>query len=412
MKLLNNTRIKNFFNKSINAIFSLINNVNFLSIIVFFIIAPIFISVNSDFSIKFDIVGKFDPVNRKGLYTTFPISVFITILLIFFIKPFKIKSDLVLLNLLIFLNIFIHLVISDNISSRLLKSSIGLIVLFNFYHIFIKFNQIVFKKMDGDKIINYMAYIWISILMFNYLGILQGDEKIFGMSIIKIYNFFDYYPIILCLISLLFLKKDKKSLLIFVTLSIPSIYILYLTQSRTLQIAYLSVLLISIILFVFDKYHHKTYKTLYLYQKFKIILFISLLISILLFTSNLIEQIRYADDHLKTLAYRSVDLSFFLDQININNILLPHIKDKTMMSLHNQYFELYNWHGIFLLYYLYYFFKIIKKSFIKNPLSTTLVTSYLFIASLMMLPLTHLHTGIVTIYIYSLLSSYAFSKSY
>ena len=180
---------------------------------------------------------------------------------------------------------------------------------------------------------------------------------------------------------------------------IVSILVLYLSQSRTIQISFLVMLFLSIITWSSNFLRINVFQSkLKFYSSLGIIfcLYLFIVFSFFIINTNIATA--------NTAAYRMIEIIEFTKYLNINNFLLPQFMGNVSESFHNQFIEIYNWYGILSIYIFYHFKIILDNSFEKNPEYTFSFTIYILIISLLLLPITHLYTAIILSFYFSLLS--------
>ena len=378
---------------------SLIKNSKLFFCLLIFI--PIFIGMDG-FKINFDVLGKFDlRISRGADILVFPLNVIALCFIFIFSKPFKLENRLILLNIILLFPLLISLYIREDIEFRLIKQFIGLTIFFNSYYIFTKFHKTIDINIKFDNYIKLLFYIISLILLINSISILAGNQAGFLFSNFQIYSFYDYYPLIflpMLIFSLKYFFRDSNFHLV-AFYFIVSILVLYLSQSRTIQISFLVMLFLSIITWSSNFLRINVFQSkLKFYSSLGIIfcLYLFIVFSFFIINTNIATA--------NTAAYRMIEIIEFTKYLNINNFLLPQFMGNVSESFHNQFIEIYNWYGIFSIYIFYHFKIILDNSFEKNPEYTFSFTIYILIISLLLLPITHLYTAIILSFYFSLLS--------
>lgn len=362
---------------------------------------PIFIGVDGS-EIYFDVLGKFDRrISRGADIMVFPLNVITLFLIFIFSKPLKIENKLILLNIVLLLPLLISLYIRENIEFRLIKQFLGLAIFFNGYYIFIRFHKTINSKIKFDNYIKILFYIISLILLINLISILSGNKTGFLFSNFQIYSFYDYYPLIflpMLIFSLKYFFRDSKFHLV-TFYFIATLLILYLSQSRTIQISFF------VMLFLLSITWSSNFLRINVFQnKLKFYSSIGITFSLYLFIVFSFSIINTNIAIANTMVYRMIEIIEYTKHLNINNFLLPQLIGNVTESFHNQFIEIYNWYGIFSIYIFYHFKIILDNSFEKNPEYTFSFTIYILIISLMLLPITHLYTAIILSFYFSLLS--------
>ena len=365
------------------------------------VFTPIFIGLDGS-EIYFDVLGKFDiRISRGADILVFPLNAIALFLIFIFSKPFKLENKLVLLNIVLLLPLLISLYIRENIEFRLFKQFLGLTIFFNSYYIFIRLHKTININIIFNNYIKILFYIISLILLINLISILAGNQTGFLFSNFQIYSFYDYYPLIflpMLIFSLKYFFRDSNFHLV-AFYFIVSILVLYLSQSRTIQISFLVMLFLSIITWSSNFLRINVFQSkLKFYSSLGIIfcLYLFIVFSFFIINTNIATA--------NTAAYRMIEIIEFTKYLNINNFLLPQFMGNVSESFHNQFIEIYNWYGILSIYIFYHFKIILDNSFEKNPEYTFSFTIYILIISLLLLPITHLYTAIILSFYFSLLS--------
>ena len=363
---------------------------------------PIFIGFDGS-KIYFDVLGKFDTrISRGADILVFPLNAIVLFLIFIVSKPFKLENKLVLLNIVLLLPLLISLYIRENIEFRLFKQFLGLTIFFNSYYIFIRFHKTININIIFDNYIKILFYIISLILLINLISILAGNQTGFLFSKFQIYSFYDYYPLIflpMLIFSLKYFFRDSNFHYLVAFYFIVSLFILYLSQSRTIQISFLVMLFLSIMTWSSNFLRINVFQSkLKFYSSLGIIfcLYLFIVFSFFIINTNLATA--------NTAVYRMIEIIEFTKYLNINNFLLPQLIGNVTESFHNQFIEIYNWYGILSIYIFYHFKIILDNSFEKNPEYTFSFTIYILIISLLLLPITHLYTAIILSFYFSLLS--------
>ena len=365
-----------------------------------FIFVPIFIGVGEN-KIYFDVLGKFDLRISKGENIhVFPLNLIAVLCILIFSKPFKLDKDLILLNITILVPLLIYIILYAGIEFRLIKQTLGLLIFFNSYHIFLRFHKTLNYNIKISYYLKLIFFLILILLVVNFISFLLNKPTSLILDKFQIYSFFDYYPLIFFPL-LLFVSKFfnlRKQTLLFLLYSLLALFVLYLSQSRTIQISTLIFLLITILIYYFN------FIKINLIKKNQLYLSLGLIFSVYFFLSFSFLMLNNEWSINNTIAYRMYEIVQYSSLINLKNFLLPQLTGDVSESFHNQFVETYNWTGIFILYYLYYFKKIINNCFLKNPEFTFAYTIYIFLICILLLPITHIYTGIILAFYFSLLS--------
>ncbi len=365
------------------------------------IFIPIFIGIDG-FRINFDILGKFDVrISRGADILVFPLNLIILCFIFIFSKPFKLENKLILLNIVLLFPLLISLYIRETIEFRLFKQFIGLAIFFNSYYIFNRFHKTICNNIEFHNYIKLLFYIISVILLINLLSFFLGNQTAFLLRNFQIYSFYDYYPLIFLPMLIFSLKYffDDYNFYLVIFYFFTTLLVLYLSQSRTIQLSFIVVIFLSSITFLSKTLRNNVFQNI---SKFYILMGIIFFLYFFLICSFFIINTHLATGN--TLAYRMIEVLEFIKLININNFLLPQLTGNVTESFHNQFIEIYNWYGVFSIYILYHFKIIIDNSFKKNPTHTFNYTIYVFLISLLLLPITHLYTSIILSFYFSLLS--------
>ena len=379
---------------------SLIKNSKLFFCLLIFI--PIFIGMDG-FKINFDVLGKFDlRISRGADILVFPLNVIALCFIFIFSKPFKLENRLILLNIILLFPLLISLYIREDIEFRLIKQFIGLTIFFNSYYIFTKFHKTIDINIKFDNYIKLLFYIISLILLINLLSFFFGNRTAFLFKNFQIYSFYDYYPLIffpMLIFSLKYFSRDFKFYLLLIFYFITTLLVLYLSQSRTIQLSFLAMFFLSSITWLSKFLRINVFQSI---SKFYICLGIIFFAYFFLVFSFAFINKNFS--HGSTLIYRMIEILEFTKLININNFLLPQLITGATESFHNQFIEIYNWYGIFFIYIVYHFKIILDNSFKKNPEHTFSFTIYILIISFLLLPITHIYTSIIISFYFSLLS--------
>jgi hypothetical protein len=272
----------------------------------------------------------------------------------------------------------------------------------------LEFNKTLFHFFPKKKILNLLNNFSILIFFLNFFGFLiSGKYTTFGLPFFEIYNFYDYYSIFTCSIFLLNLNFDNADRLKIKTIIIffISLILLTYTQSRSIMFVFLLVIFIHFFIkFLSIFFLTNIKKTISNFYIFKYSINVYILFILFLFMSGFFVDLFYDDDFFKTLSYRNIEIIKLFSNLNYTNLLLPQVTDIVSESFHNQYIELYNWFGIFVIYYIYFFYKIVKKIFNFNYYRIYIILFFYFSIGFLLLPLTHIYSAIILSYILSILS--------
>ncbi len=340
------------------------------------IFIPIFIGIDG-FLINFDTLGKFDVrISRGADILVFPLNLITLCLIFIFSKPFKLENKLILLNIVLLFPLLISLYVRETIEFRLFKQFIGLTIFFNSYYIFNRFHKTISNKIKFHNYIKLLFYIISLILLINLLSYFLGNQTAFLFRNFQIYSFYDYYPLIfipMLIFSLKYFNSNPNFYLVIFYFA-TTLLVLYLSQSRTIQLSFIVMVFLSSITFLSKSLRTNVFQSI---SKFYIFMGIIFFLYFFLICSFSIINTHLATGN--TLAYRMIEILEFIKLIDINNFLLPQLTGNVTESFHNQIIEIYNWYGIFSIYIFYHFKIIIDNSFKKNPTYTFNYTIYIFL---------------------------------
>jgi len=384
----------------------LLNNKIFILFIVLGVFSPIFLGFSGE-KIYFDIVGKFDARVQNQNIFVISLSFFILIIF-FFLSSFRFNLGLKLLFLNLLIPVLIYYFINQEFQIKLLKTIFSCLLFFIGFHVFYFFNKKILKKIN---IIFYVEKIFIILLLILFLNIFSyfftGESNLITKKI-KIYSFYDYYPIIFFPILLFFLfsknhhttflDTNNKNLFLIIYF-IMMITIILVSQSRAVFFS-----TIISFFFIFLTNYSKIFTQKFILSKncFFLVILMMIFMYIYIATSGTYLLLDFID--LTTLQYRFDLVLDYFKELNLVNFLLPHMDDGSQ-SYHNQFIEIYNALGIFMIYVSIYFKFIIEKCYDKNPKITVILTFYIFIICLFIVPFGHIYTNIVIAYFYSILAA-------
>jgi len=366
----------------------------------FFILSPIFISLDFSHGLKFDACVV-------NLYSkpSIPISFFLLgLIAIGNIKQLIVNKHLVILLMLIVTYIIFNLYYG---TSRGLIVGLGMmlpLVSFYTFKIFFNKNKELYRRM-------YITLFYIIILKFifdlyrininhtnidviiSYMFNGRFNTSYYFLNSFRIYNYYDYFSFIyysatvLSLYNIINNTMPKKSLLLIIVSNI----VILSTGSR---------------LFIYGIYLIPILYVFYKITKFRLEVYFYIFITLSLSITLLIGFVDFNIHELSLSTRNNLAYNYFKD-FSLINVVLPFINQyrlETVGSFHNELLEIFSFFGFVMIYYYYLIMKIYSGVNKKYKLISFLLMFIIIIGALVQINISNPYIGIILGMILAILS--------
>ena len=341
----------------------------FFFIILFFVFAPIFLSVS-----KLNVITLSRMPGIGNYYGTLPIS---AILLYFLVFVLITKLRFLKIEIFLLLLCLVFILLSINFKNLVvLKNYIGLVtfilsnVFFVYFFNYLKKNNLV---VNFNYIFKFFFYFYFILVIISFVNVIYDFSNIslnkpmttFISQSIIIFNYSNYYPLSLYVLLVFFYSNFRLNYILFLSLLIIIYLIIILSTSIISEIIFY----MSLLYFLFFKLN--IMKTL---VKYFHVLLIFLFLGVML--ASIIINPFTIDNH--NIYFRLMIINHYLSNIDLLNFIFPITSFSIFnYSDHNQYFGFLAYGGII--------FFILIITYIYNLLKKCLITQNLFVFTIFLI---------------------------